>query len=170
MSQEQPGVEIVEGGLEDVETVFAITRAVFHDHGDGTAPVEPRSEQERTELEVKLRRLHKRIEEHAATIFLAQVDGRSVGFSIGYESEPGLYYYWLSAVLAEHRRRGIGKLLLHAQIDDARQREFDAIWFAADNEAVDMIIMGLHEGFRIVKAEYSAQHECVMVHMQKALK
>lgn len=170
MSQEQQTISIVEGGLEDVETVFAITRAVFHGHGDGTPPVEPRSEREGTELEVKRRRVARRIEEHAATIFLAHTDGRPVGFSIGYESEPGLYYYWLSAVLADYQRRGIGKMLLHAQIEAAREREFDAIWFAADNEAVDMIIIGLHEGFRIVRAEYSAQHECVMVHMQKSLK
>ncbi len=169
MAEEPTAVVVVEGGPADLDTVFAITRATFYGHGDGTAPVEPRSEEEAAELSAKRERLVRRVEEHAATVMLAKADGRTVGFSLGYESDPGAYYYWLSAVLPEYQHRGIGRQLLRAQIGSAQERDFERVWFASDNEATDMIILGLHEGFKIVKAEFSPQQQCVLVHMEKQL-
>ena len=46
---------------------------------------------------------------------LARMDEKPVGFWIGFELKPGMFYHWLGGVLSEVRRHGVGRQLQEAQ-------------------------------------------------------
>ena len=46
---------------------------------------------------------------------LARMDDKPVGFWIGFELKPGMFYHWLGAVLPDLRRHGGGRQLQDAQ-------------------------------------------------------
>ena len=40
---------------------------------------------------------------------IARMDSKPVGFWVGFELKPGMFYHWLGAVLTDVRRHGIGR-------------------------------------------------------------
>ena len=46
---------------------------------------------------------------------IARMDNRPVGFWIGFELKPGMFYHWLGGVAQDARRHGVGRQLQEAQ-------------------------------------------------------
>jgi diguanylate cyclase (GGDEF)-like protein len=46
---------------------------------------------------------------------IARMDDKPVGFWIGFELKPGMFYHWLGAVVSDMRRHGVGRQLQEAQ-------------------------------------------------------
>src|SRR5688572_2364655 len=42
---------------------------------------------------------------------LARLDERPVGFWVGFELKPGMFYHWMGAVIPDLRRAGVGRQL-----------------------------------------------------------
>src|SRR5690606_41172852 len=64
---------------------------------------------------------------HNILTLLAQVNDRPVGFWIGFELKPGMFYHWLGAVAPAFRRQGIARQLHEAQQAWARDHEYEHI-------------------------------------------
>src|SRR5439155_7620088 len=50
-----------------------------------------------------------------ALTLLARMNDRPVGFWVGFELKPGMFYHWLGAVVQDLRRHGVGRQLQEAQ-------------------------------------------------------
>lgn len=93
-------------------------------------------------------------------MLLAIVEGEAVGFKIGYRENRFVYYSAKGGVLAEHRRRGLAKKMLYEMMSRARRRGY--VRFAFDtfpNRGAGMAVMGLREGFRVVKADFNKTYK-----------
>ena len=156
-------------GPDDFETLFALYRAVFAEHGDGLPPVEPRTPEEEPVLEQERAELLRRMEAHQALTVLAEVDGLPVGFAIAYEEPQDCWLHWRSGVLGSHRRRGIGRDILRAQIAAGTQRGLRRMRYAAPNSSHEMIILGMTEGFQIVGSEADRERGETVVWMERVL-
>ena len=80
-------------------------------------------------------------------------EGRFVGWAFGIQESRGRFYMINSAVLPEHRRRGIYSALLTRTLEEAAERGFQVVTsrHAATNNAV--IIPKLKAGFVIAGME-----------------
>ena len=86
-------------------------------------------------------------------LWLTSVGEELIGFKLGYEREPRLFYSWLGAVHADFRARGVASRLMKRQHDELVEggMRFVETRTRANNAA--MIIVNLKNGFRIVGFE-----------------
>jgi GNAT superfamily N-acetyltransferase len=104
-------------------------------------------------------------------ILLAYLAERPIAFKIGYRESRFVYYSAKGGVLPEFRRMGIARRMLHEMTDLARAHGF--IRFAFDtfpNRHPGMTILGLKEGFRVVKADYNTVYRDFRLRFEKSLK
>lgn len=103
-------------------------------------------------------------------MLLAIVDGEAVGFKIGYRENRFVYYSAKGGVLPEYRRQGVALKMLDEMMGRARERGY--IRFAYDtfpNLGAGMTIMGLEEGFRVVKADFNKTYKDWRIRLEKRL-
>lgn len=103
-------------------------------------------------------------------MLLAIVDDEAVGFKIGYRENRFVYYSAKGGVLPEYRRQGVALKMLNEMMDRARERGY--IRFAYDtfpNLGAGMTIMGLEEGFRVVKADFNKTYKDWRIRLEKRL-
>src|SRR5437763_14904519 len=58
---------------------------------------------------------------------IARMDDKPVGFWIGFELKPGMFYHWLGGVLSDVRRPGVGRQLTEAQHAWAKDHGYEYI-------------------------------------------
>ncbi len=93
-------------------------------------------------------------------IFLAVVDEGPVGFKLGYELNADKFYSAKGGVLPEYRRQGIAQALLHEMLSAVQARGYTRFLYDTfPNKHPGMTVMGLKEGFEVVKAGYSPQYQ-----------
>lgn len=103
-------------------------------------------------------------------MLLAYVDDVPAGFKIGYRENRFIFYSAKGGVLPEYRRQGLARLMLVDMM--ARVREKGYIRFAYDtfpNRHPGMTILGLNEGFRVVKADFNATYRDYRLRLEKKL-
>jgi GNAT superfamily N-acetyltransferase len=94
-----------------------------------------------------LRRLKHR---HNVLTLVAELEGRPVGFSCGYELRPSTYYTWLYGVLPDARRLGIGSQLMAAEHAWARDHGYEMARFECYNDHRPILLLAIKNGFNIV--------------------
>lgn len=83
-----------------------------------------------------------------------------VGFKVGYRFKPDTFYSAKGGVVPEARRRGVARALLHKMLDIVREWDYDRfIYDTFPNKHPGMTVLGLSEGFEVIKAGYSPQYE-----------
>lgn len=93
-------------------------------------------------------------------ILVAWVDERAVGFKIGYQFDPTSFYSAKGGVLDEYRRKGIARALLYAMLAKARDRGYESFLYDTfPNKHPGMTVMGLEEGFEVIRAGYSQRYQ-----------
>jgi GNAT superfamily N-acetyltransferase len=100
---------------------------------------------------------------------LAQQNGNTVGFKIGYEKYRGVFFSWLGGVHPSFRRTGIARALLreqHAWCKDAGYLEIQTETFA---DSPQMLILNLQEGFEIFGTHIGGDRR-LRVQLRKQLK
>jgi len=93
-------------------------------------------------------------------MLVAWSEDTAVGFKIGYQRDETTYYSAKGGVLDDYRRRGIARALLYAMLDVARARGYERfVYDTFPNKHPGMTVMGLDEGFRVVRAGYSPRYQ-----------
>ena len=93
-------------------------------------------------------------------MLVAEVDGEPVGFKIGYQLRAGTFYSAKGGVVDAARRRGVARALLHRMLRIVRKWGYDRfVYDTFPNKHPGMTVLGLSEGFEVVKAGYSPQYE-----------
>jgi GNAT superfamily N-acetyltransferase len=92
----------------------------------------------------------RRLDRREASSFVAELDGKPVGFACGYELRPSTYYSWLCGVVRDARRLGVATQLIVAAQAWAKGKGFDMLRFECQNQARPMIHVAIREGYDIV--------------------
>ena len=92
-------------------------------------------------------------------MLVAWLRGTPVGFKVGYQLQPRVFYSAKGGVVPEARRQGIAQALLHAMLKRVRERGYRRFVFDTfPNKHPGMTILALNEGFRVVRADYNPEH------------
>ena len=93
-------------------------------------------------------------------MLIAYVRGVSVGFKIGYQHSNSVFYSAKGGVLESFRRQGIARVLLEEMVQQVRRMGYRRfIYDTFPNKNPGMTILGLNEGFKVVKADFNSVYK-----------
>ena len=106
---------------------------------------------------------------HNVLTLLARIDGRPVGFWMGFELKPGMFYHWLGTVVADLRRQGVARQLQEAQQAWARDHEYEYIRCECLNHQREFIHFAIEVGYDIVGIRWDSTHADNLIAFEKSL-
>jgi GNAT superfamily N-acetyltransferase len=106
---------------------------------------------------------------HNILQMVARIDDKPVGFALGFELKPGVFFSWFYGVLPEHRRQGIASQLIDAVHGWARLNDYDSIRFECHNQHRPMLHLGIALGYDIVGIRWDPDRSANLVLFQKML-
>lgn len=93
-------------------------------------------------------------------MLIAYVGGVPVGFKIGYKQDNSVFYSAKGGVLESYRRHGIARILLEEMVQQVRRMGYRRFLYDTfPNKHPGMTILGLKEGFEVVKADYNSVYK-----------
>lgn len=81
---------------------------------------------------------------------VARLDNHPVGFFIGFELKPTIFFTWFYGVLPEFRRQGIASQLMEAAHAWAKAQGYEYIRFECHNQHRPMLHLAIELGYDIV--------------------
>lgn len=140
-------LRIVQVGLESLDTVRSLNERIFGEE-----------------------RVINTFEREDLMILVAYIDETAVGFKVGYKENRFLYYSAKGGVLPDYRGAGIARRLLAEMCARARDWGYRRISYDTfPNLHVGMTVLGLREGFRVVKADFNTVYNDYRLRLEKAL-
>jgi GNAT superfamily N-acetyltransferase len=106
---------------------------------------------------------------HNVLQMVAHLDDRPVGFFLGFELKPRVFFAWFCGVLPEFRRQGVGAQLVEAVHGWARLNDYDSVRFECDNQHRPMLQMGIALGYDIVGIRWDPDRGANLLLFQKEL-
>lgn len=95
---------------------------------------------------------------HNPLIMVAVIDGRPVGFALGFELKPTVFFAWLYGVLPDFRRAGVASQMVEAMQEWARHHEYDSIRMECHNQHRPMLHLMISQGYDIVGIRWDPDH------------
>jgi GNAT superfamily N-acetyltransferase len=102
-------------------------------------------------------------------IMMAQLDGRPVGFTLGFELKPSVYYAWYYGVLPAARRLGIASQIMEAAQDWARHHQYVSIRMECDNQHRPMLHLAIKHQYDIVGIRWDPDRASNLVLFEKMI-
>ena len=102
-------------------------------------------------------------------MLLASLDEKPVGFFLGFELKPSVYFSWLYGVVADCRRMGIASQLMDAAHVWAREHDYTSIRQECHNQARAMLHLGIQQGYDIVGLRWDPDRGQNLVIFEKLL-
>jgi GNAT superfamily N-acetyltransferase len=100
---------------------------------------------------------------------VARLDDRPVGFFLGFELKPTVFFAWFYGVLPEFRRQGIASQLMDAVHAWARENDYRAIRFECHNQHRPMLHLAIALGYDIVGMRWDPDRGDNLVLFEKGL-
>ncbi|MCC7350319.1 MAG: GNAT family N-acetyltransferase [Phycisphaerales bacterium] len=100
---------------------------------------------------------------------LARMGDRPVGFWIGFELKPGMFYHWLGGVAGDVRRHGVGRQLQEAQQAWARDHGYEFIRCECMNHQREFVHFAITMGYDIVGIRWDSTHADNLIVFEKNL-
>ena len=104
-----------------------------------------------------------------ALIPIAEADGQSVGFKLGYAAEDGSLSSWLGGVLPAHRKSGLAQRLLEVQEAWASAHGFAAVTVKSMNRYPAMLRLLIRNGYQIRLVEHFGDQARERIHFIRQL-
>lgn len=103
-------------------------------------------------------------------MLLASCGEEPIGFKIGYRQDKETFYSAKGGVLASFRRKGIARLMLYEMMERVRAQGFRRFTFDTfPNKHPGMTILGLEEGFTVIKADFNTVFQDYRLQFEKSL-
>ena len=100
---------------------------------------------------------------------LARLADRAVGFFMGFELKPTVYYAWFYGVLPEFRRQGIASQLMEAVHSWAQQSGYESIRFECHNQHRPMLHLAIAKEYDIVGMRWDPDRGANLVLFERSL-
>jgi len=100
---------------------------------------------------------------------IARLADRPVGFFLGFELKPNVYFAWFYGVLPEFRRQGIASQLMEAVHSWAQQNDYESIRFECHNQHRPMLHLAIALGYDIVGIRWDPDRGDNLVIFEKVL-
>jgi GNAT superfamily N-acetyltransferase len=100
---------------------------------------------------------------------VARIQDRPVGFFLGFELKPTVYFSWFYGVLPEYRRQGIASQLMDAVHAWARQNDYESLRFECHNQHRPMLHLAIALGYDIVGIRWDPDRGDNLVIFEKVL-
>ena len=100
---------------------------------------------------------------------LARLQERPVGFFLGFELKPTVYFSWFYGVLPDFRRQGIASQLMDAVHAWAKQNEYESLRFECHNQHRPMLHLAIALGYDIVGIRWDPDRGDNLVIFEKVL-
>ena len=100
---------------------------------------------------------------------LARLGDRPVGFFLGFELKPLVFFAWFYGVLPEVRRQGIASQMMEAVHSWALQNEYESIRFECHNQHRPMLHLAIELGYDIVGMRWDSDRGDNLVIFEKVL-
>jgi GNAT superfamily N-acetyltransferase len=100
---------------------------------------------------------------------LARLGDRPVGFFLGFELKPLVYFAWFYGVLPDFRRQGIASQLMDAVHSWAQQNEYESVRFECHNQHRPMLHLAIATGYDIVGMRWDPDRGENLVIFEKVL-
>jgi GNAT superfamily N-acetyltransferase len=100
---------------------------------------------------------------------VARIQDRPVGFFIGFELKPTVYFAWFYGVLPDFRRQGIASQLMDAVHAWAKQNEYESVRFECHNQHRPMLHLAIALGYDIVGIRWDPDRGDNLVLFEKVL-
>lgn len=102
-------------------------------------------------------------------MLVARLDDRPVGFFLGFELKPGVFFSWFYGVVPEYRRQGIASQLMDAVHAWAKQNDYHALRFECHNQHRPMLHLAIALGYDIVGIRWDPDRGDNLVIFEKSL-
>ena len=106
---------------------------------------------------------------HNVLQMVARIEEEPVGFFLGFELKPDVFFAWFYGVLPDYRRQGIASQLFEAVHDWAREHDYEAIRFECHNQHRPMLHLGIALGYDIVGIRWDPDRGDNLVLFEKGL-
>ena len=100
---------------------------------------------------------------------IARLGDKPVGFFLGFELKPTVFFAWFYGVLPDQRRQGIASQLMDAVHSWARQNDYEAIRFECHNQHRPMLHLAIALGYDIVGIRWDPDRGDNLVLFEKSL-
>lgn len=102
-------------------------------------------------------------------MLVAQVDDRPVGFSLGFELKPTVFFGWFYGVLPDYRRQGIASQLMEAVHSWAKLNDYESVRFECHNHQRPMLHLAIALGYDIAGIRWDPDRADNLVIFEKLL-
>lgn len=102
-------------------------------------------------------------------MLVARVEDVPVGFFMGFELKPTVFFSWFYGVLPDYRRQGIASQLMDAVHSWARQNDYNSIRFECHNQHRPMLHLAIALGYDIVGMRWDPDRGDNLVIFEKVL-
>ena len=100
---------------------------------------------------------------------VARVKNEPVGFFLGFELKPTVFFAWFYGVIPEYRRAGIATQLMEAVHSWARQNDYESIRFECHNQHRPMLHLAIALQYDIVGIRWDPDRGDNLVIFEKVL-
>jgi GNAT superfamily N-acetyltransferase len=102
-------------------------------------------------------------------MLIARLDDRPVGFFLGFELKPTVYFAWFYGVIPEFRRHGIASQLMDAVHAWAKQNDYESIRFECHNQHRPMLHLAIALEYDMVGIRWDPDRGDNLVIFEKVL-
>ena len=102
-------------------------------------------------------------------MLVARLADQPVGFFIGFELKPDVFFAWFYGVVPEHRREGIASQLMDAVHSWAKQNDYESVRFECHNQHRPMLHLAIELGYDIVGMRWDPDRGDNLVIFEKVL-
>ena len=102
-------------------------------------------------------------------ILVAHLDDQPVGFFVGFELKPSVFFAWLYGVTPDCRRQGIASQLMEAMHAWVAEHEYEVVRFECHNQHRPMLHMAIKHGYDIVGIRWDSDRANNLVIFEKSI-
>lgn len=100
---------------------------------------------------------------------VARIGSQPVGFFLGFELKPTIFFAWFYGVIPECRRQGIASQLMDAVHSWAKQNDYESIRFECHNQHRPMLHLAIALQYDIVGIRWDPDRGDNLVIFEKVL-
>ncbi len=102
-------------------------------------------------------------------MMIASMDESPVGFFVGFELKPTVFFAWLYGVVPDQRRQAIATQLVAAVHSWAAEHGYESIRFECHNQHRPMLHLAIAQGYDIVGIRWDPDRNENLVLFEKSL-